>query len=97
MVFGWTKSISASRRRNDSQELQQVDNFQIERKIAHEIMDTVERLQLPLKLDQLTEGRRNCFPMAIMQQCRRPEIRKQLKSIPKMLLKIKTGHSALRT
>ena len=96
MVLGWTKSISASRRRNDSQELQQVDHFQIERKIAHEIMETVERLQLPLKLDQLTEGRGNCFPMAIMQQCRRPEIQKQLKSIPKMLLKIKTGHSALR-
>ena len=94
VVLGWTKSISASRRRNDSQEQQQDDNFQIERKIAHEIMETVERLQLPLKLDQLTEGRGNCFPMAIIQQCHRPEIRQQLKPIPKMLLKIQSAHSA---
>ena len=31
-----------------------------------------------------------------MQQCRRPEILSQLKSIPKMLVKHKTGHAALR-
>ena len=95
-VLGWTKSVSTSRRRNDNPEQQLEDNFHIERKIAHEIMETVERLQLPLKLDQLTEGRGNCFPMAIIQQCHRPEIRQQLKPIPKMLLKSQTAHSALR-
>ena len=62
-------------------------------------METVHRLQLPLKLDQLTEGRGNCFPIAILQQCRRPEIYQQLKSVPKMLVRtLKTGprHKALR-
>ena len=96
MVLGWTKSISDSRRRNDNDELQHDDNFKIERKIAQEIMEAVEKLQLPLKLDQLTEGRGNCFPMSIIQQCHRPEIRQQLKPIPKMLLTIKSAHSALR-
>ena len=59
-------------------------------------METVNRLQLPFRLDQLTEGRGNCFPISIMQQCRRPEIFSQLKSIPKMLVKHRAGHSALR-
>ena len=71
-------------------------NYQTERRIANEIMDTVHKLQLPFKLDQLTEGRGNCFPISIMQQCRRPEIYNQLKSIPKMLAKHRSGHSALR-
>ena len=31
-------------------------------RIAHEIMKAVRRLQLPLKLDEITEGRGNCFP-----------------------------------
>ena len=70
--------------------------FQIERNIANEIKETVHRLQLPFRLDQLTEGRGNCFPISIMQQCRRPEIFSQLESIPKMLVKHRTGHSALR-
>ena len=96
MVLGWTKSISTSRRRNDNDEQQHDDNFHIERKIAHEIMETVERLHLPLKLDQLTEGRGNCFPMSIIQQCHRPEVHQQLKLIPKMMLKSKLAHSALR-
>ena len=59
-------------------------------------MDTVNKLQLPFKLDQLTEARGNCYPIAIMQQCRRPEIFAQLKPIPKMLSKHGTGHAALR-
>ena len=95
-ILGWTQSVSCSRRRNDNQVQQNDDNFQVERQIAHEIMETVNRLQLPFTLDQLTEGRGNCFPMSIIQQCRRPEIHQQLKSVLKMLLKIKSGHSALR-
>ena len=75
---------------------EEANNFQIERNIANEIMETVNRLQLPFRLDQLTEGRGNCFPISIMQQCRRPEIFSQLKSIPKMLVKHRAGHSALR-
>ena len=89
--IGRTRSSSSQIHYNGNEE-----NFQIERQIANEIMETVQRLQLPLKLDQLTEGRGNCFPISIMQQCRRPEIFSQLKSIPKMLVRHKTGYAALR-
>ena len=80
------------------------DNFQIERKIAHEIMETVKRLQLPLKLDQLTEGRGNCIQMSIIQQYHRPEICQQLKPIPKnqistfsLKIQCKEIHHQIRT
>ena len=72
------------------------DQFQTERSIANEIMDTIQRLQLPFKLDQLTEGLGNCFPIAIIQQLRRPEILSQLRPAPKRLPKHPTGHSLLR-
>ena len=49
-----------------------------ELKIAHEIMKTVRRLQLPLRLDEITEGRGNCFPLSVLSQCRRQEIKQQL-------------------
>jgi hypothetical protein len=72
------------------------DKFQVERSIANEIMDTIHRLQLPFKLDQLTEGLGNCFPIAIIQQLRRPEIASQLRPAAKRLINHKTGHSLLR-
>ena len=82
--------MNTTRRR--AEVLQYDDNLQIERRIADEIMETVNRVQLPLILDQLTEGRGNCFPIAILQQCRRPEINQQLKPIPKMLVRtLRTG------
>jgi hypothetical protein len=87
--IGRTRSSSSQIHYNGNKE-----NFQIERQIANEIMETVQRLQLPLKL--LTEERGNCFPISIMQQCRRPEIFSQLKSLSKMFVKHKTGHAALR-
>ena len=71
----------------------------MERNIADEIMDAVHRLQLPFIVDQLTEGRGNCFPIAVIQQCQRPEINKQLKSVTKMIVKTqRTGprHKAFR-
>ena len=43
-------------------------------RIAQEIMKTVRRLQLPLRLDEITEGRGNCFPLSILAQCRRQKI-----------------------
>ena len=49
-------------------------------RIAHEIMKAVRRLQLPLKLDEITEGRGNCFPLSVLAQCRRQEIFHQLYS-----------------
>ena len=48
-----------------------------ERRIAREIMNTVWKLNLPLKLDEITEGQGNCFPLAILAQCRRPEVYKE--------------------
>ena len=72
-------------------------NLQIERSIANEIMDTIHRLQLPFKLDQLTEGQGNCFPIAIIQQLRRPEVFNHLRPWPKRLVQQKSGHSTLRT
>ena len=35
----------------------------------------IQRCQLSLKLDNETEGQGNCFPNAIVQQCRRPEVK----------------------
>ena len=48
--------------------------METEAKIAYELMQIVRKFQLPWKLDELTEGRGNCFPLAIIAQCRRPEI-----------------------
>ena len=45
-----------------------------EERIAAEIMKTVRRLELPLELDEITEGRGNCFPLSILAQGRRREI-----------------------
>ena len=45
-----------------------------ERRIGAEILKAVRRLDLPFKLDDITEGRGNCFPLAILSQCRRYEI-----------------------
>ena len=39
---------------------------------------TIEKCQVPLKLDNNTEGYGNCFPNVIVQQCRRPEIKEWL-------------------
>ena len=75
---------------------QEEATFQIERRIADEIMETVNRLQLPLKLDFLTEGQGNCFPMSIMQQCQRPEISNYLRPSVKQIVNLRTGHVILR-
>ena len=53
---------------------------QIEEKIAQEIMVIVDKLQLPFMLDSITEGKGNCFPLAILAQCRRPEVFQDLSS-----------------
>ena len=60
-------------------------------------METVHRLQLPFKLDQLTEGRGNCFPISIIQQCRRPEISSYLRPALKHIGNLRTGPLTLRT
>ena len=49
-----------------------------EEKLADEIMKKVRQLDLPLKLDILTEAKGNCFPLAVIAQCNRPEIYRTL-------------------
>ena len=70
--------------------------YENEERIANEIMQTVNALGLPFKLDQLTEGRGNCFPIAILQQLKRPEIFSQLNSSTKMMLKARSPVKLLR-
>ena len=65
--------------------------------IANEIMQTVMALGLPLKLDELTEGLGNCFPIAMIQQLRRPEIYKQLEVSKKSLTRNPRGPKAFMT
>jgi hypothetical protein len=41
----------------------------------NELSSSIKKCKLQLKLDNPTEGYGNCFPNAIVQQCRRPEIK----------------------
>ena len=50
----------------------------IEREIANEIIAQIRKKGLDYKLDDLTRGRGDCFPIAILQQCRRNEIKKDI-------------------
>ena len=47
--------------------------MEVEEKIAQDIMKAVTRLGLPLRLDKITEGRGNCFPLALIAQCKRKD------------------------
>ena len=58
------------------------------------LTSTILRCHLQLKLDNNTEGYGNCFPNAIVQQCRRPEIRKWLQE--KRQESIVNNHQTLR-
>ena len=40
-----------------------------------ELYAAIKRCNLRIKLDNQTEGLGNCFPNAIVQQCRRPEVK----------------------
>ena len=42
--------------------------------LAVEILRSVRRLNLPFELDEITEGKGDCFPLAVIAQCRRTEI-----------------------
>ena len=42
------------------------------------LTEAIRRCKVKLKLDNFTEGYGNCFPNAIVQQCRRPEVKKWL-------------------
>ena len=58
------------------------------------LTSVISKCKLELKLDNPTEGFGNCFPNAIVQQCRRPEIKTWIqKNRPLALF---TGHQMLR-
>ena len=61
---------------------------QTEKKLAEDIMKTVRRLQLPYKLDVPTEGKGNCFPLAVIAQCKRPEIYRNLTKLTKKIINL---------
>ena len=73
-----------------------IPKIEKEREIAQEIMDVVRQLQLPLKLDKLTRGEGNCFPFAVLQQCKRAEIFSYITRPLKRLVSVEDGHSVLR-
>ena len=58
----------------------------IEVKIAREIMENITRLKLPLYLDAITEGKGNCFPLALIAQCKRKEIWNELPHSVQLLI-----------
>lgn len=49
-------------------------------------MSVVNRLGLPLISDRITEGKGNCFPIAVLDQCRRPEILSKLPASTKKIV-----------
>ena len=49
-----------------------------ERDLADRIMKYVDKHNLKLKLDKLTRGHGNCYPVAVLQQIRREDIFKSL-------------------
>ena len=64
----------------------------------------IKRCNLQLKLDNNTEGFGNCFPNAMVQQCRRPEIRTWLQEnkpwaifTGQQSLRIKVKHFAMKS
>ena len=50
-------------------------------------MTVVNERGLPLKLDRITEGKGNCFPLAVIDQCKRPEILTDLPASTKKIIK----------
>ena len=58
------------------------------------LSSTIRRCNVQLKLDNPTEGYGNCFPNAIVQQCRRPEIQAWLKENKPWA--ISSNHQVLR-
>ena len=52
--------------------------------MAFAIMNAISRCQLHMQLDEITQGDGNCFPRAVVQQCRREEIQKNIENSKKM-------------
>ena len=52
--------------------------------MAFEIINAISRCQLHMMLDEITQGDGNCFPRAIVQQCKREEIKENIENNKKM-------------
>ena len=52
--------------------------------MAFEIRNAISRCQQPLRLDEITRGDGNCFPRAVVQQCRRPEVHENIENNKKI-------------
>ena len=72
------------------------DEMEMERRIANEIMEVVTQRGLPLILDKLTEGKGNCFPLAILDQCKRPEIMQMLPTTLKAMVKMDKNQGQMK-
>ena len=59
------------------------------------LAETIQKCNLPLKFDNNTEGYGNCFPFAIVQQCRRPEVKAWLQNKKPGITA--SNHGAIRT
>jgi hypothetical protein len=59
-------------------------------------MTVVNERGLPLKLDKLTEGKGNCFPIAVIDQCKRPEILSILPASTKNIIKQDKNNSQMQ-
>ena len=58
-------------------------------------MAVVQMLGLPLILDKITEGKGNCFLIAILEQCNRPEIICKLTASTKKMVKKKRNEGQM--
>jgi hypothetical protein len=52
--------------------------------MAFNIMNTISKCQLHMIMDEITQGDGNCFPRAVMQQCKRQEIKNSINKNIKM-------------
>ena len=58
-----------------------------ERRLADKILHYVQRLNLNYRLDKLTRGEGNCFPLAVLQQLSQEDIFKSLKGDLKKIVR----------
>ena len=53
--------------------------------MAFHIINAISRCKLSMVLDEITQGDGNCFPHAVVQQCKRREIKENIKNSIKMM------------
>ena len=71
------------------------ETWKSERNLADRIMSYITKMNLNYKLDKLTRGLGNCFPLAVLQQLSQREIFKFLKPEMKTIVR-NLDHQGLR-